>query len=261
MDFTDLSIVMPCYNYGAFLPEALESVAEAAAGGAEVLVVDDGSDDEQTLQALENLPAWVTLIRRKKGGPAAARNSAIAIAKGSLIFPLDSDDIANFNFLVEAIKLFSRHSNVDIVYGDCMFFGEKTGRWNADACAQKSLYVNGLNVSAMYRKKVWQTNTGYDEAMVHGYEDWEFWLHALKNKMVFVKAKEHAFNYRIRSKSLVNTETIPNHQELLKYMHHKHHDYMLKRFIDMHRELNTLKTDYRFLTQALFRLFFKKFKI
>jgi glycosyltransferase involved in cell wall biosynthesis len=258
MNYNDLSIVMPCYNYGAFLAEAIESVSEAARLGAEILVVDDGSEDQSTLQAIRMLPDFVKVIRIEHSGPAAARNAAIRVAKGGFILPIDSDDMANPGFIEEALRLFALHPDIDVVYGDCIFVGEKSGRWHAEVVPKKLIYVNGLNVTAMFKKRVWEANEGYDESMIYGYEDWEFWLHALKNKMKFKKATAPAFYYRIRPKSLVNTTTIPQHQDLLKYMHHKHHDFVLQNYIQVSKELHGLRNDYRQLLNALFRLVVRK---
>ena len=258
MDFTDVSIVMPCYNYGAFLPEALESVAEAAAGGAEVLVVDDGSDDEQTLQALENLPAWVTLIRREKGGPAAARNSAIEICKGKYIYPLDADDKANLEFIKEALGALQHSAEFDVVFADRIHFGEESLHWEARVDQSMQWYVNRIPATALYRKPLWERVGGYDEAMVEGYEDWEFWLHSMVAGARFTKAKNPAYWYRVRSQSMVRTISVPHHQKLLAYMHSKHHSAFLKQYIGQVNALKALQTDYRLLCKAMLSLVMRK---
>lgn len=261
MEYRDVSIVMPCHNYGAFLEEALGSIAEAAAKGAEVLVVDDGSDDQRTLQALKNLPAWATLIRREKGGPAAARNSAIKMCKGRFIYPLDADDCANLAFINEALELLQKNGTCDIVFANRIHFGEESLLWEAKLDQSRQWYVNRIPATALYRKELWEQVGGYDEAMVEGYEDWEFWLHALVVGAKFSKAKNPAYWYRVRSQSMVRTISVPHHQKLLAYMHAKHHAFFLKQYISQVNNLHELRSNYRLLLKALINLILRKVRL
>src|SRR6266576_3496761 len=87
-----VSVVIPAYNAGAFLGEALDSVLSQTYQPLEVIVVDDGSDDE-TPQIVADYNGKVTYLRRSRGGPASARNTGVRAAKGDWIAFLDADDI------------------------------------------------------------------------------------------------------------------------------------------------------------------------
>ncbi len=92
MSRPDLSVVMPLYNAGPWVTEAIESVLARADGLLELIVVDDGStDDGPAIASSYGEP--VRVLSQANTGPSAARNAAIAIARGELIAFLDADDI------------------------------------------------------------------------------------------------------------------------------------------------------------------------
>ncbi len=85
-----LSVIIPAYNAGPWLAEAVRSVGDPPPPGVEVIVVDDGSTDLSP-DALAGWPG-VTVLRQPNAGPAAARNRGIAAARGELVAFLDADD-------------------------------------------------------------------------------------------------------------------------------------------------------------------------
>ena len=64
----DITVVITCFNYGAYLPEAVSSALGQEGGPPHVTVVDDGSTEPQTLQELDRLPPAVKLIRQSNAG-------------------------------------------------------------------------------------------------------------------------------------------------------------------------------------------------
>lgn len=90
-----VSIIVPTYNRAKYLPESLESIRAQTWTDWELIVVDDGSQDD-TAAVIERLtPAMgrpVRFVRRENGGPAAARNTGLDLATGKYVAFLDSDD-------------------------------------------------------------------------------------------------------------------------------------------------------------------------
>ena len=89
-----ISVIIPCYNYGRFLPDAVNSVLGQKKDGlaVEIIVVDDGSTDD-TAAVAQRLGSSIQYIYQENQGPSAARNSGIRIARGDYLVFLDADDL------------------------------------------------------------------------------------------------------------------------------------------------------------------------
>lgn len=101
----DVSVIIPCYNYGAFLPDAVSSVENQTAPNhdVEIIIVDDGSNDPETIAALDKLKRRkgrkLKVIFQENRGVAHARNTGIEAAKGRYIACLDADDLMQDGFI------------------------------------------------------------------------------------------------------------------------------------------------------------------
>ena len=253
-----VSIVIPCFNAGKLLQETLDSVLPLLGKEVEVVVVNDGSTDPITLAILQRHANSFCVLNTENKGLSAARNAGIRQAKGKYIYPLDADDRANLAFINEACELLQKNDACDIVFANRIHFGEESLLWEAKLDQTKQWYVNRIPATALYRKELWERVGGYDESMVKGYEDWEFWLHALVIGAKFFKAKNPAYWYRVRSQSMVRTISVHHHQKLLAYMHAKHHGFFLKQYISQVNQLHELRSNYRLLLKALIKLILRK---
>src|SRR4051794_23661414 len=88
-----VSVVIPCYNQGLYLLEAVSSVEAAIGDRHELVIVDDGSDDPATIGILRDLESrGHRVIHQPNAGVAAARNHGIRESQGDCILPLDADN-------------------------------------------------------------------------------------------------------------------------------------------------------------------------
>jgi glycosyltransferase involved in cell wall biosynthesis len=194
-----VTVVIPCFNHGEFLPEAVESVAALQREDVELIVVDDGSTDERTRKEMDALrERGIRTIRQENKGLAAARNAGIAMAKGEYILPLDADDRLRTGWIAQGMRILDLQPRVGVVYGDAERFGTRTGRWRVGPFdADQLLQWNYIHASALYRRTVWQQNRGYDGTMpVQGLEDWDFWLGAFEHGWEFAYVPQVFFEYR-----------------------------------------------------------------
>lgn len=200
-----ISVVIPCFNHGEFLPEAVASVTGMGRQDIELIVVDDGSTDERTRKEMGTLCAQgIKVIRQENRGLSAARNAAIVESQGEYIFPLDADDRMRSGWVDRAIEILDSNPKVGIAYGDMEFFGTKRGRWRPGPFKPELLLgQNSIPASALYRRLVWEQNGGYDETMRQGYEDWDLWLGALERDWVFAYLPEVLFDYRKAHESML----------------------------------------------------------
>ena len=146
-----VSIVIPCFNHGEFLPEAVASVTKIARDDIELIVVDDGSTDEGTVREVDKLVAQgIKVIRQGNNGPAGARNAAIRASQGEYILPLDADDRLRSGWIDSAIAILDSDAQVGVVYGDAQCFGTRTDHWRVGPFeADKLLNWNFIHASAL----------------------------------------------------------------------------------------------------------------
>jgi glycosyltransferase involved in cell wall biosynthesis len=201
-----ISVVMPCFNHGEFLAEAVASVVGLGREDVELIVVNDGSTDERTRAAMDDVAAQgIKIIWQENRGLAAARNAGISAARGEYIFPLDADDRLRAGWIEEGIRILETNPRVGVVYGDAQCFGTLNFLWRAGAFDRdRLLYSNVIHASALYRRAIWEQNQGYDGTMpVQGFEDWDFWLGALEHGWQFAYLPEVFFEYRQAEQSMI----------------------------------------------------------
>ncbi len=180
------SVVIPCFNKGAFLGETLDCLARQARPADEVIVVDDGSTDPFTRERLRELCADystrlpIQLIEQPNAGPSAARNTGIARATGDWILPLDADDLLTPDALERYARAIEREPEVDIWYPDIIHFGTEENVWWAEEFNPSRLLRENLMVSsAAIRRRLFDEGLHYNERIRIGFEDWEFYIHAV----------------------------------------------------------------------------------
>jgi len=200
-----VSIVIPCFNHGAMLREALTSLEEVRNENLlEVIIVDDGSSDAETIRILKEVAeAGYNVVSQPNGGLGAARNAGIRGAKGEFILPLDSDNRLRRVYLEQGVSLLKENPSLGVIYADAEYFGEKTGRWQVQEFDLLSLIrMNFIDACALYRKALWEGVGGYDEQMPWmGLEDWDFWLRVACHGGSFFHLPAVGFDYRVRSDS------------------------------------------------------------
>src|SRR6266853_4926670 len=201
-----VSIVIPCYNQGTMLREALASVEEVRNENLlEVIIVDDGSSEVETTTVLKEVAeAGYCVLSQPNRGPGAARNTGRLLAKGEFILPLDSDNRLREVYLNEGVSLLKNNPSIGVIYTDAEYFGERDGRWHVPEFNLLSLIrMNFIDACALYRKKLWEELGGYDEQITClGLEDWDFWLRAAFHDGSFLHLAKIGFDYRMRRDSL-----------------------------------------------------------
>ncbi len=209
-----VTVVTPCFNDGAYLRETLDCLFKQKYPNIEIIVVDDGSSDPATVSALEELQRdydSVKFFRKENGGPSSARNYGIQRSSGKYILPLDADDLIADEYIAKCVQVLEKHPEVGIVYCKAEFFGEKSGTWDLpDFCVSRFAWDNVIFNAAMFRKSDWRAVGGYDDSLIHGSEDYDFWLSLVEKDLIPFRLPEVLFYYRIkpesRSKKFANVD-------------------------------------------------------
>ncbi len=231
-----VSVIMPCYNDGKYVEQAVASLRAQTYPQIELIVVDDGSDDPHTIQTLNNLSfPRLKQIHMQHGGPAIARNKGVAVAQGSYILPLDADDRIDSTYIEKAVRILDANREIGIVYCQAAFFGDKSGKWELPPYSLKEMLAgNVIFASAIFRKTDWEKVGGYNIAMKHGLEDYDFWLSLLEHGSQVYQIQEVLFHYRIKpvSRSSAMQKSLERMQESYRQIYENHKD-----FFDSHHPL------------------------
>jgi GT2 family glycosyltransferase len=203
---SSIAVVIPCFNDGATLAEAVRSV-QAQSRIDELVVVDDGSTDRLTLGVLSELEGeGVTVLRRPNGGPSAARAAGVEASRADYVFPLDADDCLLPGTLASLAEALDDDPRLALAWGDYQLFGEHRYRQRTAEVLDpwQISYQNDMPVAAMLRRSVLDTVGGWEES--GGYEDWDLWMklaeHALRGRRVPIVAyayRQHGVRRLARS--------------------------------------------------------------
>jgi len=202
-----VSVIIPCYNHGEYLDEAVESVLAQTFRDVEIIITNDGSTDEKTIYKLENYNRPNTrVIHTSNQGLSMARNNGIREACGEFILPLDADDKVASTYLEKAVAILDSRPKTGIVYclADC--FGAQQGRWPIpDYSSRGMLLTNLIFCCSLFRKSSWEQTGGYNPNMSKGWEDWDFWLSLIELGCDVHRIPETLFFYRVAPESMVRS--------------------------------------------------------
>jgi glycosyltransferase involved in cell wall biosynthesis len=250
-----VSVVIPCFNHGEYLPEAVASVTRLNQDDVELIVVDDGSTDERTHREMDLLkPRGIKVIHQINKGLAEARNVGIRNSSGQYILPLDADNRLRSGYLTTGVKILNANPGIGVVYGDAEYFGERTGRWQVGPFDRERLLDwNFIDACAIYRRSVWVRNCGYDGTMpVQGLEDWDFWLGAVRNGCQFFYLQDIVFDYRVAKESMITlTRTKEAEERIIDFISKKHGLLYRKAWQQQLRERNSINVTLRNLGRLL----------
>jgi glycosyltransferase involved in cell wall biosynthesis len=192
-----VSVVIAAYNAASTLAETLASVEAQTFGDLEIVVIDDGSSDATPalLEARARTSSRLLWKRQPNAGVAAAREHAIALARGELIAFVDADDIWLPDKVAAEVALFDRDPAVAFVYCDAIDFfptHDASRSWFAEKRPARGDVLcelfNGnfaLTSTVMVRKAALLAVGGFDRALRVN-EDFELWLRL---------AAEYRFDY------------------------------------------------------------------
>lgn len=213
-----VSVIIPNYNYGHLIHEAIESALNQTVKPHEIIVVDDCSIkyNMEFENAVNTLPVKVIRHKINKGG-GASRNTGIKYSSGDYILLLDADDYLHPTYIEKSI------GKGDIVSGWIEYAGTKTGirKFKETPVYTDFLERNQIVNTTIFKRSVWVDVKGFDEKLT-GLEDWMFWLSATKKGYKVHVIQEVMSYYRRHSHESRNHGSARNYKELSKYIFENH---------------------------------------
>jgi glycosyltransferase involved in cell wall biosynthesis len=215
-----VAVVVPCFNDGATLATTLSSLRGEELH--ELVVVDDGSDDPDTLATLSELAEHGTkVVRRANGGLSAARMTGVEATDAAYVFPLDADDEVVPGALAALADALDAAPGAALAWGDIEVWGELA----AELAVARSLdpwlltYLNDIPVASLLRRSALEQVGGW--SMGSGYEDWDLWLALAEHGYSGVHVDRPTLRYRRRSGRMLDDST-PRHGELYTKLRRRH---------------------------------------
>lgn len=198
-----VSIIIPCYNYGNFVSEAINSALNQTYGNIQIVVVNDGSTDNsgEVIKTFADKYKNILFFDNKENnGVVYSRNMAIEASSGYYILPLDADDFIDKTYVEKAVKIFDTKPEIGIVYCNANLIGNKNKKWKLpEFDKEKMLYENCIFASAIFRKEDFIRAGKYKDYMKNGIEDWDLWLSFMELGIKPYKINETLFYYRQHS--------------------------------------------------------------
>jgi glycosyltransferase involved in cell wall biosynthesis len=214
-----VTVVIPNFNLGRYVGEAIASALAQTHPAIEVVVVDDGSSDD-SLELIRATPGFqagrVQLLAQANGGVARARNAGAARARGQFLVFLDADDLLEPAYVERCLAaLHSAPPSVAYAYTRMRYFGATEGIYRSKPFGRwKLIRGNFVNASALVRREAFEAVGGFDPTLT-GHEDHGFWVDLLERGWGGVLVPEPLLRYRRHQAASRNTLT----RERLRQLH------------------------------------------
>ena len=226
-----VTAIIPCYNDGFYIKKAFNSIKNQTIEIEKIIIIDDGSNQETKLILQQLKSENLEIIYQENQGVCKARNNAISKANTKYIINLDADDYFENTFIEKAYNILENNDKVGVV-GSWYKYFENIQFKNAiekplGGTVKDFIIKNNGIANSMFRRCCWEEVNGYDEKMINGYEDWEFWIAILKNNWHMEIIPEVLSHYRMKNISRDKIAFNLYDYELRKYIFEKHKDVYL----------------------------------
>lgn len=208
-----VTVVIPCYNYGRYVTEAVDSALAQTYPALDVIVVDGGSDAE-TLAVLGSLHRDRTRILLREGRHLVGsnRNFGIAATNSRYVCCLDADDALEPTYIEKAV-FFLERCRYDIVSSQFHGFGARVSRprWplSRRPTLEQLLSFNQVLTAAVFRRDNWEKAGGFHDFGLgadYVYEDWNFWVRQAAQGARILTMDERLFRYRAHAQPRITTQ-------------------------------------------------------
>ncbi|SIT97382.1 Glycosyltransferase involved in cell wall bisynthesis [Epilithonimonas bovis DSM 19482] len=228
-----ISVIVPCYNQAQYLDECLQSVLDQTYQNWECIIVNDGSPDntEEVVQEWLVKDSRFSYLKKENGGVASARNLGIDNSQAEWLIMLDGDDTIAPSYLQKGVV--KANEGMEIIYSDAKYFGALDKDWLLEKYDFRKLLINNLIFCPAIFKK---SPVRFDEKMIHGLEDWEFWINYISTNHVTKICKLNSIELFYRIKEDSRNHIVNNDSSILiktkNYVYNKHLDLYIKYYGD-----------------------------
>ena len=198
---TIISVIIPFYNDKKYIEQTINCVLNQTFPYYEILIIDDGSKDEESLKKLEEiekLDKRIKVFHKENEGASATRDFGASKSANSskYLFFLDSDDLIVDTYLECAYWTLETNPKATWTYTDSLGFGGDKYLWNKWFDSENMKKENDLVATALIRKKEFFEVNGYELREKSISEDWNLWLKLIAKGHFPVRMNFYGFWYR-----------------------------------------------------------------
>lgn len=233
MPNSQISVIIPLYNYQQYVCEALDSLAAQTLETFDIIVVNDCSTDDSETVALNWLREHagkfnsVALLRNKiNSGLSIARNVGIDYSESEFVMLLDADNILLPDCLKQCRELLQT-TTAAFAYPKLQTFGDEDKVFS-DAPWEPVVLRHGnyIDAMAMIRKACWAAVGGYT-VQRGGWEDYDFWCKFVERGFWGINTKDVQGRYRVHGQSMLHTTTdVAKNKAILKKQMNDRHNWL-----------------------------------
>ncbi len=243
------TIVIPCYNYGRFLPDAVQSCLDQQNAKVDVIIVNDGSDDQQTPAVCDSLACdRVKVIHQQNAGLPAARNTGTVATDTPLIGYLDADDWLKPWFvhdLANAMESDPEPHLVSHAYGQQEMAELGHGTWAVPAWDPILMLITNIHApTTLVKRSAWEKVGGFNPVMRHGYEDWEFWINLIEHGFKGTRLTKPIYVWRRHSHETMIHRAVKMHDQIYQTIISLHQPLFEKHALEIIKRTNSLMRDF-----------------
>lgn len=215
-----LSVVVPYYNMGRYLGETVRSILSSKYQPLEIVVVDDGSDERESVEKLREIEAAgqgrLRVVRTENRGLASARNTGAENACGEYLALVDADDLVEPDFFTRCAGVLKRYENVSLVYSWVRYFDAAHGCFIANNLEFPYLLAHNMLAAICVLKRAdYLAFARNKPQMSYGLEDYEAWISLYEAGRLGVCIPEFLTLYRVRPGSMLRS--MNDNQTLFMY--------------------------------------------
>lgn len=204
-----ITIIMPFYNDKDTIEQSVYSVLDQTFPAFELLIIDDGSEDKESLKKLseiEELDNRIQVLHKENGGASKARDFGVkqSCKSSKYIVFLDSDDLIEPTYLECAYWTLETHKEASWTYTDSIGFEDVEYLWNKWFDSEKMKRENDLVITSMIKKESFLGVNGFDIYEKNVYEDWNLWLKLIAKNEFPVRMNFYGCWYRRKKESELN---------------------------------------------------------
>lgn len=263
---TKISIIIPCFNSGQFLNEAVESCLNSIYNDIEIIIVNDGSFESQTLNILDSLKSnhKTRIFTQENKGPSAARNYGVSLSYGDFLLFLDSDNKIHPEYLGKAIRVLEESPSIALVYTKPIFFNENgiaESRFKVrDFSFDALLAGNYIDMCSLARKEAFLKVGGFNESEKLSFgEDWDLWIKIFQSNWEIKFLDEFFFYYRTREDSIMAQIDSSKRAQTLSYFGSEHGYIIHQKYRRYFRLIEKIeKSPFKFFIKILINKYIRK---